>query len=1140
MLQKVCKLPVFLLFVMVFLLFLSSCGLDADLVDISITSGENGHIQREIGGQWEDFLKTSLALEKNVSLHLRAVPYSGYQFAGWEIKGAEYGGEENLKQEEIVVSGFQEGASIHAAFAAEVVKFTLEIHGAGEGEVEVNSNLENLPFTANYLEGTEVTLKGIPGSDWEFTGWTGDLESTEPEITLNMTTDMFLTANFNEIPPENGEDFYSISGYVTDMEDQPLVGISIYFGSGYTAVTTNEEGFWEKAGLTGKVEVSPAEENLSFSPGMISVDGPRENVNFTGIEIEEGQEGIILTEETMVFSRREAENIEKVAPGRNQLFLKEKTLFASQLKPGDVIVIDEPLEDAEYGLLKRITGISEDGRVLEIVPATLAEVIAEGDFSQHRVFSFDEIVESLQKVDGLKILEVDREAKALLFERSFDEEIFGGHGSISGYLKFIHEPEFSLELKYFWKVPYGIDEVVMVFKTGLDSEVKFEVEVDADIDWEGSFVILNAPLPPIPIFLCITLNPYLKLVAGAEAGIAAEFSTGVEYERGYEFGLRKESNDDWEDIGVFEITGDGLEVHEPTLTGSAYARAYGGIEFDLMVGVAYILEGGLSTGIYGNIEGEAEVQLLPDWVWEYGLDFFIDGRLALKMQLLRLAEPEYEFPRADLFRVGLGYGISGNVNQEGDEGLEGVEMKFLGGRSSVITGSNGNWSKHLLTGSQQVTPFKEGYYFEPENRVVTGASSGLNFQAFVDKKELKMEVSGEGVTIPEVGTHDFELGTVVDLVAIPADGWYFSHWTGPGIEDIYSPETSIVMDSDKTVRAIFLEYLELTLEIIGEGSTIPEVGIHKFELGSVVELEAIPAEDWFFGNWIGEVADQKSAETSIFMTEDKAVQAVFIQHIPPELIKIYGGSSTDYFDWEDIEVEYNFWLGKYPLTLPEYIAFCNATGRDYPEIDPADEHWCWDSYGPRRIPAINVSYNDAIEYCNWLSEQEGWEPAYVKDPNKNWVLKDAPENVFGYRLPACIEWEYAARGGEWGKETIFAGSNDLPSVAYYSENSKNQAHIVGGKMPNELGLYDMSGNVWEWTWSLEADNGFLPIPIFSFVHYSRGGSFSDFHYSKIPEDSVFALNYVETDPPSDSRNLGFRLIRTSSSWLKPFSFSEKP
>jgi len=128
----------------------------------------------------------------------------------------------------------------------------------------------------------------------------------------------------------------------------------------------------------------------------------------------------------------------------------------------------------------------------------------------------------------------------------------------------------------------------------------------------------------------------------------------------------------------------------------------------------------------------------------------------------------------------------------------------------------------------------------------------------------------------------------------------------------------------------------------------------------------------------------------------------------------------------------SFDLGKYEVTFDEYDRFAIATGRRLPE----DEGW-----GRGQRPVIDVSWQEAKDYANWLSKQTG-KP---------------------YRLPSESEWEYAARSG--AKQEAWAGTSQesqLGQYAVFDGNSGGRTAEVGEKQPNSFGLYDLSGNVWEW------------------------------------------------------------------------------
>ncbi len=253
--------------------------------------------------------------------------------------------------------------------------------------------------------------------------------------------------------------------------------------------------------------------------------------------------------------------------------------------------------------------------------------------------------------------------------------------------------------------------------------------------------------------------------------------------------------------------------------------------------------------------------------------------------------------------------------------------------------------------------------------------------------------------------------------------------------------------------------------------------------------------------------------------------------IVPPMVLVEKGSFTMGDTWGDgysdekpthkVTFTYDFYMGKYEVTFNEYDAFCNATDRSKPS----------DSYlGRGNRPVILVSWNDAIAYCNWLSEKENLPKAY--DSNGNLLDKDGrvttdPSKVVGYRLPTEAEWEYTARGGNKSKGYEYSGSANVGDVAWYRDNSDDKTQEVGKKAPNELGIYDMSGNVWEWC-SDWYDGGYYTKspttnPYNSTVgsyRVFRGGSWS---YSA-PGTLVADRSYIV--PFGKRGDVGFRIART--------------
>jgi formylglycine-generating enzyme len=170
----------------------------------------------------------------------------------------------------------------------------------------------------------------------------------------------------------------------------------------------------------------------------------------------------------------------------------------------------------------------------------------------------------------------------------------------------------------------------------------------------------------------------------------------------------------------------------------------------------------------------------------------------------------------------------------------------------------------------------------------------------------------------------------------------------------------------------------------------------------------------------------------------------------------------------------SFYLGKFEVTNRDFKIFVEATGykTDAEQPDSVNfKHglpprggnngtWNKDSKGmllpfaDSMKPVGNISWNDASEYLEWLSKETG--------------------KIF--RLPTEAEWEYAAKGGNKSKGYKFTGGNDLNEVAWFSDNSEKERHIIGQKMPNELGIHDLSGNIQEWCSDWYGENYYKVSP----------------------------------------------------------------
>ena len=189
-----------------------------------------------------------------------------------------------------------------------------------------------------------------------------------------------------------------------------------------------------------------------------------------------------------------------------------------------------------------------------------------------------------------------------------------------------------------------------------------------------------------------------------------------------------------------------------------------------------------------------------------------------------------------------------------------------------------------------------------------------------------------------------------------------------------------------------------------------------------------------------------------------------------------------------------FSIFKYPVTQDLYLAVTSQ--------NPS-------TFKGGKLPVETVSWIDAVNFCNALSEAVGKDKCYTIDLAAEHVTIHSGTN--GFRLPTEAEWQYACQAG---KKDIKYG--ELIEIAWFKENSNNRTHEVGQKTPNNWGLYDMLGNVWEWCSDIYDETVYGTYRIF------RGGGWCD------QERSVMATNRRRSHPIKfQIDDLGFRIVKNN-------------
>ncbi len=246
------------------------------------------------------------------------------------------------------------------------------------------------------------------------------------------------------------------------------------------------------------------------------------------------------------------------------------------------------------------------------------------------------------------------------------------------------------------------------------------------------------------------------------------------------------------------------------------------------------------------------------------------------------------------------------------------------------------------------------------------------------------------------------------------------------------------------------------------------------------------------------------------------------QNIVPEMILVEGGDYymgnhesqfLDEYPRHQVSLG-SFYISKYEITIADYSKFSSMAGLPV-------------SSGADNMPASEMTWEQAIMYCNWLSSVSGLQRCYEVDRTGKQIRVTYNKEANGYRLPTEAEWEYAARGGVKHSSYAYSGSDDAREVAWFTDNGK-QIHPVGELKPNALGIFDMSGNVKEWCWDYYSESYYkLKVkdnpagPEHGTTRVVRGGSYNA-HFEMLRVNKRYYFMPDESD-----NTIGIRIVRSS-------------